>query len=210
MAKKKRKRTKKPEERRGCVLKREQYNDVIERLDADGDAHPDGVSGVIRDFLVRHYKNTPDSSSTLTSLANEIANIRAILEPLLDFLYPAMEAELRRTGATEQADFYRAVREAGLLPGSTADVTVTKVSDFALFIRHEDGIEGIVHSSELPGGSPPEAWKEDQKLRARVMRVDLERKKVALSLRGVLQPGEGLRNLKAKAKRKSDNVKPVD
>lgn len=79
MAKKTRTRKKKPLERRGCTFNRAEYEDVIEKLDAEADAHPDGVSGVIRDFLVQHYRNAPNPDAGLDAIKAELAELRKLV-----------------------------------------------------------------------------------------------------------------------------------
>ena len=65
---------------------------------------------------------------------------------------------------------------------------VTNVVDFGVFVKVEDDLEGLVHVSELGEGTflhPRNVVKEGQYLTTRVIGVDGEMRRLALSLRGV-------------------------
>jgi len=62
--------------------------------------------------------------------------------------------------------------------------TITKIAPFGAFARIEDGIEGLIHLSELPAGMDPKAsLHEGQQLQLRILRIDAERRRLGLSLR---------------------------
>lgn len=68
----------------------------------------------------------------------------------------------------------------------TVTGTVTQVQPFGAFVRLEDGIEGLVHISELsnePVTNPGEVVKEGDVLELRIIRMDAQRKRIGLSLR---------------------------
>jgi len=63
---------------------------------------------------------------------------------------------------------------------------VTNVVDFGAFVRVEEGVEGLVHVSEIPNGLyPQEAVSPGQRVLVRVLRVEPERRRIGLSLRQV-------------------------
>ncbi|MCS7062303.1 MAG: S1 RNA-binding domain-containing protein [Anaerolineae bacterium] len=65
---------------------------------------------------------------------------------------------------------------------------VTNVVDFGVFVKVEDDLEGLIHVSELGEGSflhPRNVVREGEYLTARVIGVDGEMRRLALSLRGV-------------------------
>jgi ribosomal protein S1 len=77
----------------------------------------------------------------------------------------------------------------GLREGEWIEGTVTNLVDFGAFVAIGP-IDGLVHLSELADhwvDHPPEVVRSGQKVRARVLEVDEERGRVALSLR---QPEE--------------------
>jgi small subunit ribosomal protein S1 len=73
--------------------------------------------------------------------------------------------------------------------GQLVEGTVTKTAPFGAFARIEDGIEGLIHSSEVgPGVDPKTVLHEGAKLQLRILRIDAERRRLGLSLRQVEEP----------------------
>ena len=73
--------------------------------------------------------------------------------------------------------------------GDTIDGRVVNVTDFGLFIDVYEGLEGLAHVSEIEvGGRLEDHYKVGDFVRARILRIEEEEKKVGLSLRGVTQP----------------------
>ncbi len=69
-------------------------------------------------------------------------------------------------------------------PGQVVTGTITKIAPFGAFARIEDGIEGLIHLSELmPGMDPKTSLHEGQQLQLRILRIDAERRRLGLSLR---------------------------
>lgn len=71
-------------------------------------------------------------------------------------------------------------------PGTRVTGTVTNVTDFGLFVELEEGIEGLVHVSEIPGekrGNPLSKFQVDDVIQAKVINVSREDKKIGLSVR---------------------------
>lgn len=69
-------------------------------------------------------------------------------------------------------------------PGQVVTGVVTKIAPFGAFARIEDGIEGLIHQSELvPGMDPKASLHEGQQLQLRILRIDAERRRLGLSLR---------------------------
>lgn len=70
--------------------------------------------------------------------------------------------------------------------GQMVEGTVTQLASFGAFARIEDGIEGLIHVSELGDGRlqhPRDAVKEGDVVQARIIRIDPARKRMGLSLR---------------------------
>ena len=76
--------------------------------------------------------------------------------------------------------------------GDQLDGTVVNVTDFGLFIDIYDGLEGLAHVSEIEfgGGKLEDHFEVGQPVRARILRIEEDDKKVGLSLRGIEQPSE--------------------
>ncbi|HET8912902.1 MAG TPA: S1 RNA-binding domain-containing protein [Ktedonobacteraceae bacterium] len=69
-------------------------------------------------------------------------------------------------------------------PGQVVTGVVTKIAPFGAFARIEDGIEGLIHLSELtPNMDLKENLHEGQQLQLRILRIDAERRRLGLSLR---------------------------
>jgi small subunit ribosomal protein S1 len=66
------------------------------------------------------------------------------------------------------------------------------VTDFGLFIDIYQGLEGLAHVSEIdvPGGKLDDHFAIGDWIRARILRIEPDEKKVGLTLRGVPQPSE--------------------
>ncbi len=74
-------------------------------------------------------------------------------------------------------------------PNQVVTGIVTKIAPFGAFARIEDGIEGLIHLSELnPGMDPKENLHEGQQLQLRILRIDAERRRLGLSLRQAETP----------------------
>ncbi len=70
--------------------------------------------------------------------------------------------------------------------GDVIDAVVTNVVHFGAFARIDEGIEGLIHISELsdrPFISPHEVVVEGQSVRARILHIDPEARRLGLSIR---------------------------
>jgi small subunit ribosomal protein S1 len=77
--------------------------------------------------------------------------------------------------------------------GQDETVTVTKKTDFGLFVELEHGIEGLIPTSEVPKDAPE--TKEGDVVTARVIKVDKGERKIALSVKAPIK-GEDRSTLK--------------
>jgi predicted RNA-binding protein with RPS1 domain len=74
-------------------------------------------------------------------------------------------------------------------PGQVVTGTITRIAPFGAFARIEDGVEGLIHLSELmPGMDPRTGLHEGQSVQLRILRLDAERRRLALSLRQANEP----------------------
>ncbi|HEX5758842.1 MAG TPA: 30S ribosomal protein S1 [Thermoanaerobaculia bacterium] len=77
--------------------------------------------------------------------------------------------------------------------GDVLDGRVVNVTDFGLFIDIYNGLEGLAHISEIdqPAGAKlDDRFEVGEVVRARILRIEEDEKKVGLSMRGVPQPSE--------------------
>lgn len=61
--------------------------------------------------------------------------------------------------------------------GKTIEGTITNITDFGLFVEVEEGVEDLVHVSEIgsKNQSPlPELYKENDKIEAKVIHVSAD------------------------------------
>ncbi|MER3400578.1 MAG: 30S ribosomal protein S1 [Thermoflexus sp.] len=75
--------------------------------------------------------------------------------------------------------------------GQIVEGVVTTVTHFGAFVRLEEGVEGLLHISELnehPVGHPREVVREGQSVRVRILHVDPASRRIGLSLRGIDGP----------------------
>ena len=71
-------------------------------------------------------------------------------------------------------------------PNQMVEGLVTTVVDFGAFVRLEDGVEGLIHISELAEGNflhPRNVVHENETVRVRVLNVDVVHRRLGLSLR---------------------------
>lgn len=72
------------------------------------------------------------------------------------------------------------------VPGQVVKGKVTKIVQFGVFVSVEDGIEGLVHISELANRhveNPETVVKQGEEIFVKVIDVDLDRRRISLSLK---------------------------
>ncbi len=78
--------------------------------------------------------------------------------------------------------------------GCTVKGTITNITDFGLFVEVEEGVEGLIHVSELGLGkkapNPAEVFKNGQEIEAKVIHVSAEERRLGLSLKQDNAPEE--------------------
>ncbi len=98
--------------------------------------------------------------------------------------------------------------EKGMPLGSIVEGVVSKTAAYGAFVELDNGIEGLVHVSEIsdkPFGRIEDVIQKGQKVRAKVVKIDPENKKVSLSIREMDQESGSTNNddivVSAKAKK---------
>ena len=81
-------------------------------------------------------------------------------------------------------------------PGQVIRGKVTKITNFGVFVGLEDGLEGLLHISELADHkveNPEEVVKVGEEIEVKILRVDTEERKIGLSRKRVewAEEGEG-------------------
>ncbi|MBI5640244.1 MAG: 30S ribosomal protein S1 [Nitrospirae bacterium] len=72
--------------------------------------------------------------------------------------------------------------------GADVSGTVLKLTDFGIFVELEGGVEGLIYSSEIVHPSEQEKIKEGDTVLARIIKIDLDERKIGLSMKNI--PGE--------------------
>jgi small subunit ribosomal protein S1 len=70
--------------------------------------------------------------------------------------------------------------------GQIVHGTITQLASFGAFARIEDGVEGLIHLSELGDGTaqhPRDVVKEGDEIEVRLIRIDPQRRRMGLSMR---------------------------
>ena len=71
-------------------------------------------------------------------------------------------------------------------PGMIVTGKITKITNFGVFVELEDGLEGLLHISELADHkveNPQDVVKSGQEVEVKILRVDTDDRKIGLSLK---------------------------
>jgi small subunit ribosomal protein S1 len=77
--------------------------------------------------------------------------------------------------------------------GTVVTGTITNITDFGLFVEVEEGIEGLVHVSEISSKkvkSPAELFKEGVQIQAKVIHVSADERRLGLSIKQLKEDEE--------------------
>ena len=78
--------------------------------------------------------------------------------------------------------------ESSCRPGARVSGKITNVTDFGVFVEIGDGLEGMVHVSELSSertDDPREKFKAGEEVEAVVLQVDPREKRISLSIKSL-------------------------
>tara|TARA_B100000575_G_scaffold229671_1_gene190632 strand:+ start:304 stop:2025 length:1722 start_codon:yes stop_codon:yes gene_type:complete len=83
--------------------------------------------------------------------------------------------------------------------GEIYDGVVTKIMEYGCFVKIEDGVEGLIHNSELDWTnrniSPNKVLSVSQKIKFKIVNIDKEAKRISLSYKATLDnPWDKIRN----------------
>ncbi len=96
--------------------------------------------------------------------------------------------------------------------GEFYEGTVTKIMDYGCFVRIEEGIEGLIHSSELDWANrnmkPSKVLSVSQKIKFKIVNIDKESKRISLSYKATQEnPWEKIKqNIGKEVKIKINNI----
>jgi len=73
--------------------------------------------------------------------------------------------------------------------GSNVTATITNITDFGLFLEIEDGLEGLLHQSDITwdkrAKAPQKEFKAGQALSVKILGIDPEKKRISLGLKHI-------------------------
>lgn len=75
-------------------------------------------------------------------------------------------------------------------PGNQVSGTVTNVTDFGVFVKLEEGVEGLIHVSQLPKGNTLKEFGINDEIQAEIVNVSQEEKRIGLSIRKLTESQE--------------------
>ena len=174
--------------------------------------HPESYSIVekIADKNQREIKGLIGDSSFLRALkAGDYTDEKFGVPTVTDII-----KELDKPGRDPRPEFKTATFQEGvdtindLVPGMVLEGTVTNVTNFGAFVDigvHQDGLVHISALSHTFIKDPREAVKAGDIVKAKVMEVDVARKRIALSLRLDDTPGEKVESSKGGSRPQSQN-----
>lgn len=98
--------------------------------------------------------------------------------------------------------------------GSETGGKVANITDYGAFIEIEEGIEGLVHTSELDWTNrnihPSKVVHLGQEVRVKILDVDQERRRISLSIKQcTVNPWEGFAAIHTKGDKISGNIKSI-
>lgn len=141
----------------------------------------DGIDGLVHVSDISWSKNVKHPSS----IYSKGDNVRAVV------LEIDKENERFSLGIKQlAADPWEAV-PAKYPKGSSISGTITNVTDFGVFVELEEGIEGLIHITDITkakGDSGASDMKAGDSIQARVAHISLENKRIGLSLANLEDP----------------------
>ena len=80
--------------------------------------------------------------------------------------------------------------EASYQVGDIVNGKVKNIEKFGAFVELPNGIDGLIHVSEMQSGFTKSPWnvvRPDDRVTVRIIRIETDRKRIGLSLKGVIQ-----------------------
>ena len=133
----------------------------------------------VADGLVHRSEITWDKGIEPTTLYHPGESVRVLVTGV-DRERGRISLSMKRL---EEDPWVRAVRE--LAVGSDVEATVTRVMPYGAFARVPIGVEGLIHVSEIAPrriSTPAEIVQPGDPVRVRVVAIDLERRRLSLSM----------------------------
>ena len=110
-------------------------------------------------------------------LGKQLSNTGVYIDTMQDFLQAKEELEIRKQSKSKTVKYQ---------VGDIVDGTVVSMKPFGAFVELEDGLEALVHISNITMRriqKPQDALEMGQEVTAKVVEVDLDKKRIELSIR---------------------------
>ena len=94
--------------------------------------------------------------------------------------------------------------------GDTVNGKVVRIVNFGAFVEIEKGVDGLVHVSQISYDfleNPATALKVGQEVEAKIMAIDVEKKKITLSIKALLTPPQKEEKVEEEKAKKEKKVK---
>lgn len=132
----------------------------------------------VADGLVHRSEITWDKGTDPTSLHRVGEKVRVMVVSI-DRDRQRISLSIKRLAGDPWTEFTRSIQ-----PGQIVEATVTRVMPYGAFARVADGVEGLVHVSELAPervADPSEVVRAGDVLRVKIVGVDADRRRLSLS-----------------------------
>ncbi len=161
---------------------------------------PEGIDGLIH-ISDLSWENKPVDPNTLYKKGDEVECVVLSVDKT---------GEKFSLGIKQLSDDPWRVVADKYPPGTRVTGKVSKVADFGIFLMVEEGVEGLLHASELEGeGKPKDRLKlvqEGTEMECMVTAVDLKEHKLSLSVKA-MNKAEERENIKHYAKQTSSGAR---
>lgn len=121
-----------------------------------------------------------------------VANLKSVLGQTLTMKILEVEKDRNNVVLSQRVVLEERLAQAkakvfeNIKEGDIVDGTVTRLTSFGAFVDIGDGVEGLLHVSDISWnriGHPGQALKEGQKVRVTVLNMDKERERISLGLK---------------------------
>ena len=122
------------------------------------------------------------------SHANQVLQVDDVIEAVVTRIDPSnrkISMSLRQITEHPWETFTKDLEPDAILKG-----TITRTADFGVFVELAEGVEGLVHISELPENTSKESlasYSPGQELNVRILGMDIENRRMSLSVKAAME-----------------------
>jgi small subunit ribosomal protein S1 len=204
---------------RRAVLEKSKNAEIIEALKniKEGDVVDDAIVKATTDWGIFLDINGIDALLHVSDLSHGRVKKPSDLVTIgqkLKVKITKIDAKTNRVSASVKAlteDPYENI-EKKYKAGEVYEGVVTKIMDYGCFVKIEDGIEGLIHNSELDWTNrninPNKVLSASQKIKFKIVNIDKDTKRISLSYKAILEnPWDKIKNqINKETKVKINNI----